>query len=129
MSDQQNPHAANAAAIIAALTADARGGQDSRPDYLQSSALTDCQRRIYERFGNIIDTPSFRHISKTADGWLPLGDQRAEIAARVALVIERYGIGVGMMVPHGRQMRAQHVLTEIPVGDGGTRSTCCDRRR
>ena len=47
--------------------------------------------------------------------WLVVGDHRAEVAAKVALIIERHGVGVGMMVLHAQQMNARHIPFEIPL--------------
>jgi hypothetical protein len=72
------------------------------------------QRHVYDLFGDVISTPSFDHIDKTPTGWLIVGDHRAELAAKIALIVERYGVGVGMMVLHAQQLRARHIPGEIP---------------
>lgn len=108
-----NLHLINSRAILEALIANSRRNWPSPPAYLGSDGLTSCQRYIYDRFSDIINTPSFQYISKTSQGWLIVGDNRAEVSARISLVIERHGIGVGMMILHGQQMRSRHVLTEI----------------
>src|SRR5450759_2234520 len=73
------------------------------------------QEYVYRRFCDLITTPSFEYIRKTARGWLIVGDHRDEIAARVELIVGRYGLGVGMLVLHAQQMHAQHILLELPV--------------
>jgi hypothetical protein len=74
------------------------------------------QRHVYDRFGDVIGTPSFDSIDKTLSGWLVVGDHRAELAEKIALIVERHGIGVGMMVLHAQQLAARHILTELPLG-------------
>ena len=73
------------------------------------------QRHVYDRFADVISTPSFDGIDKTPTGWLIVGDHRAELAARIALIVERYGVGVGMMVLHAQQLSSRHIPFEIPL--------------
>lgn len=108
-----NPHESDSPAIIEALIANSRRNWTDAPRYLGSDGLTSCQRYIHDKFAEIINIPSFQYISKTSAGWLIVGDNRAEVSARVSLLVERYGIGVGMMVLHAQQMCSRHVLTEI----------------
>jgi len=85
------------------------------PRYLLMPGVARYQEYVYRRFCDVITTPSFEYISKTARGWLIVGDHRDEIAARVELIVGRYGLGVGMLVLHAQQMHAQHILLELPV--------------
>ena len=112
-------HTRNARSIIQAV---AEGGRPPSPEtggalpgYLSAPATRDYQRHVYDRFGDVIRTPSFDYISKIPSGWLIVGDHRAELAARIALIVERHGVGVGMMVLHAQQMCARHIPIEIPV--------------
>ncbi|MGD0614114.1 MAG: hypothetical protein ABSA69_01575, partial [Verrucomicrobiota bacterium] len=115
-------HLANALKIIAALSGVATGQEfaSSQPalDYLQLPGLKHYQRQLYARFSDIITKPSFNYISKTADNWLIVGDRRREIAADILLLIERYGLGLGMLVLHAQQLLARHILTRIQVSGG-----------
>ena len=86
------------------------------------------QRHVYDRFGDVISTPSFDHIDKTPTGWLIVGDHRAELAAKVASIVERYGVGVGMMVLHAQQLCARHIPFEIPL-DGESQDPAQPTRR
>ena len=63
----------------------------------------------------INDLPAFEYISKTPRTWLIAGDHRAEVAARVEMIIERHGLGVGMLVLHAQQMHARHILLELEI--------------
>ena len=112
-------HTRNARSIIQAV---AEGGRPPSPEtegtlpgYLSAPAARDYQRHVYDRFGDVIRTPSFDYISKIPSGWLIVGDHRAELAARIALIVERHGVGVGMMVLHAQQMCARHIPIEIPL--------------
>lgn len=115
-----NAHLANARRIIAILSGGRthRGIDSSRPtvDYLQLPGLKRYQRQIYSRFSRIITKPSFDYISKTPNHWLIVGDRRREIAGDILLIIERYGIGIGMLVLHAQQILARHILTRLEVG-------------
>src|ERR1019366_12713 len=117
-----NAHLANARRIIAILSGGRthRGIDSSRPtvDYLQLPGLKRYQRQIYSRFSRIITKPSFDYISKTPNHWLIAGDRRREIAGDILLIIERYGIGIGMLVLHAQQILARHILIRIQVGGG-----------
>jgi len=112
-------HLANARRIIAALAGGQTGQEldSSRPalDYLQLPGLKHYQRQLYARFSDIISKPSFDYISKTAEDWLIVNDRRREIAADILLVIERYGLGIGMLALHAQQILARHILTRIQV--------------
>ena len=94
-------HLANARRIIAVLSGGEAGQKfdPSRPalDYLQLPRLKRYQRQLYARFSDIITKPSFDYISKAADNWLIVGDRRREIAADILLLIERHGLGIGML--------------------------------
>jgi hypothetical protein len=89
--------------------------EDVLPRYLQLPGTADYQREIYRRFGGVIDIPAFEYISKTPRSWLIAGDHRGEVAARVEMIIERYGLGVGMLVLHAQQIRSQHILLELNI--------------
>lgn len=119
-------HGANCDAILRAI-AHRRGARRhppaDLPAYLSLNAAEPWHHDVYRRFHDIIDTPAFDYISKTKRGWLIVGDRRAEIAARILLVVEHYGLGVGMMVLHAHQMRAQHIPMEI-LENGQTQSLC-----
>lgn len=88
----------------------------AKPEYLGLDGISGWHRYIYERFGDIISIPSFDFMSKTDDSWLMVGDHRSEIAARILLVVERYGIGVGMMVLQAQQLHSRHIPLEISEG-------------
>ncbi|HEX9117508.1 MAG TPA: hypothetical protein VGA61_15670 [Anaerolineae bacterium] len=114
-------HRGDAPAIIRAIAAQqAVAGRHSSaasagPRYLQIPGIAAYQREIYRRFADVIDIPAFEYISKTPRSWLMVGDHRGEVAARVELIIERYGLGVGMLVLHAQQMHAQHILLELDI--------------
>ncbi len=113
-------HLANARRIIAVLSGGRiRRGSDSGPpavDDLQLPGLKRYQRQLYSKFSGIITKPSFDYISKAAEHWLIVGDRRREIAGDILLIIERYGIGIGMLVLHAQQIIARHILTRLEVG-------------
>lgn len=113
-------HLANARRIIAVLSGGeaGQGFDSSQPafDYLRLPGLKRYQRRLYARYSDIITKPSFGYISKAADNWLIVGDRRREIAADILLLIERHGLGIGMLVLHAQQIRTRHILTRIQVG-------------
>jgi hypothetical protein len=110
-------HAPHASAIIGALI----NGQLRRPGATPKPArvfpfgasLNRYQRFLFTRFADVIAKPSFDYVSKTADSWLLVGDRRREIASDISLVIERHGLGLGMLVLHLQQIVARHVLTQI----------------
>lgn len=123
-------HTRNARSIIKSL---AEGGQRRAqglavPTYLDAPGSRSYQRHVYDRFSDVITTPSFDYISKIPTGWLIVGDHRVEIAARIALIVERHGIGVGMMVLHAQQMCARHIPIEIPL-NGGSQNLAEPTRR
>src|ERR1017187_7090524 len=113
-------HLPNARKIIAVLAGGRSGRRtgSSQPavDYLQLAGLNRYQRHLYSRFSCIITKPSFDYISKAADHWLIVGDHRREIAGDILLIIERYGIGIGMLVLHAQQILARHILTRFQAG-------------
>ena len=111
-------HLDNAHKIIAALSGGGTGEGSGQPalNYLRLPGLKHYQRQLYARFSNLIAKPSFDYISKTVDHWLIVGDRRREIAADIMLLIERHGLGIGMLVLHAQQILARHVLTRIQVG-------------
>ena len=113
-------HLGNAHRIILALSGGRtrRRGESDRPavDYLRLPGLKHFQQQLYARFSGIITKPSFDYISKTAAHWLIVGDRRREIAGDILLIIERYGIGIGMLVLHAQQILARHILTRLEVG-------------
>lgn len=80
------------------------------------SSLKRYQRFLLAKFAAVIQKPSFVYISKTGDSWLIVGDRRQEVASDIQLIIERYGLGVGMLVLHLQQIRAGHLLMRISVG-------------
>jgi hypothetical protein len=112
-------HLPNARRIISVLsTGRTSPGDDSRRsavDFLQLPGLHRYQQQLYARFSGIITKPSFDYISKTAKHWLIVGDRRREIAGDILLVIERYGIGIGMLVLHAQQIQARHILTRFQM--------------
>lgn len=113
-------HLANASKIITVLSSGGMGQRfDPRQpaiDYLQLPGLKHYQRQLYARFSDIITKPSFDYISKTADHWLIVGDRRREIAADILLLIERHGLGIGMLVLHAQQILSRHIITRIQAG-------------
>ena len=102
-------HLKDGQAIIEAI---ARNTQD-----LHSMAENDegYQGKIHKDFKDIINSPTVDFISKMSDSWLIVGDHRAELDAKIQLVIERYGLGVGMIVLHAQQLNAGHVPTKIEI--------------
>jgi hypothetical protein len=113
-------HLANAPSIIAALSGGSacRGFNQSQPavDYLGLPGLKRYQHQLHSKFSDIISKPSFDYISKTAVHWLIVGDRRQEVAGDILLIIERYGIGIGMLVLHAQQILSRHILTRLEVG-------------
>ncbi len=109
-------HLADSEAIIRTIAAPqvapAGRRRDALPRYLQVAGLADYQREIYRRFSDVITIPAVEYISKTPHSWLIAGDHRAEVAARVEKIIERHGLGVGMLVLHAQQMHSRHILLE-----------------
>jgi hypothetical protein len=114
-------HLVNAPAIIKAiLGSQANAGKvcpASGADVMRLPGLKHYQRYLLHRFGEVINKPSFDYISKTRESWLLVGDRRREIAGDILLIIERYGLGVGMLVLHLQQIRAGHILTHVRMGD------------
>lgn len=115
-------HLANARRIIAALSKAEPGresnhGQASK-DYLRLPGLKSFQRHLYVRFTDVITKPSFNYISKTADTWLIVGDRRREIAGDILLIIERHGLGIGMLVLYAQQILSGHILTRVQSNNG-----------
>lgn len=114
-------HLTNAEAILAAELASQlryREG-DSVLCGISSGRLAAYQVQLCSgRYSDLITTPSFAAISKTPKSWLVIGDRRAEVAARVQLVIERHGLGVGLLLLHLQQIHARHILTELATPDG-----------
>lgn len=126
MTFEPNPHVKNVLDIINALVDQAK--KPSRPaKYLDSEHILNSQSYIHHKFKDIIDIPSFRYVSKVPLGWLIVGDNREEISAKISLVIERYGLGVGMMVLHGQQMSTKHILTEVE--ENGVLKTLVERTK
>lgn len=113
-----DPHIADANAIIAAIRIAGENGFKPRSRSISPAEIgighpQRYQQYLCERFGDVIGLPSFDYISKTAQSWLVVGDRRAEIAAHIRLLIERYGLGVGMLVLHLQQVQAGHLLASI----------------
>ncbi len=102
-------------AVAAARRLPSAPGDRPEPRYLGLPGVARYQEYLYRRFCDVITTPSFEYISKTPRGWLIVGDHRDELAARVELIVERYGLGVGMLVLHAQQMYAQHILLALPI--------------
>lgn len=90
---------------------------DGALQYLLLPDVKEYQRYIYRRFADVIGIPTHDYISKTDAGWLIVGDHRAEISARISLIVERYGIGVGMLVLHAQQMASHHIPLAVMFGD------------
>jgi hypothetical protein len=88
------------------------------PAYLKHPMALAYQLYIFEQFREVITTPSIEEIVKTDDGWELRNDRRREIAARIELIIERHGLGVGMLVLHAQQMFTKHVLLELETPEG-----------
>jgi hypothetical protein len=119
MKPSPKAHLKNARAIIGAIAkrpchpSEPRYGADS--ESLRRPRLLDYQRHLAEKFATTLNKPSFDYISKTADSWLIVGDRREEIAADVLLIIERHGLGVGLLALHLQQLRAGHILSRIKL--------------
>ncbi|HOX57304.1 MAG TPA: hypothetical protein P5205_11715 [Candidatus Paceibacterota bacterium] len=73
------------------------------------------QRYLTARFATVVAKSSFDYISKAPGTWLIVGDRRSEIAADIQLIMERYGIGIGVLVLHLQQINAGHIPTRITV--------------
>jgi len=117
-------HLTNAAAIIEALLAGQAGHREGESILRRISehALAHYQLQlICGKFSEVITKPSFAHISKTNESWLLVGDRRKEVAGNIQLLIERHGLGVGMLVLHLQQIHVRHILTEIAT-DGGVQN-------
>jgi len=113
-------HLKNAREIIGALERIQQSGrhrEKGKPKYLDSPIAKRYQRYIGERFADVINIPSFEYVSKTDKGWLLVGDNRNEIAAKISVIIERYGIGVGMLVLHAQQMNTGYIPLSLKIGD------------
>lgn len=111
-------HCENAPAIIQVLWDCRTGsGRTAIRELAALPGLKDYQRLLLDRFAAVIAKPSFDYLSKTAGSWLVVGDRRREIATDIQLIIERHGLGVGMLVLHLQQLRAQHILRRV-VLDG-----------
>ena len=112
-------HCRNQKAIIRAI-AEGRHPhsrkEDGLPRYLSLPGVAEYQRFVYNRFSDVITIPSFDYVSKVKTGWLIVGDHRAEIESRIQLIIDEFGIGVGMMVLHAQQMNAGHIPLVIRDG-------------
>jgi hypothetical protein len=122
-------HLRNAPAILAAMV-HGRPGDRTAPgtDVAHLPGLTHCQRYLCARFAHVINKPSFDYISKAPGTWLLVGDRRNEVAGDIQLIIERYGVGIGMLVLHLQQIRARHILTRIKANGRDqnlTRPTDC----
>lgn len=113
MNTSLDAHQSNIHEIIKALSSKNVKEGTSTPRYLDSEQAKKYHKYIYDKFKDIINIPSLKYVSKVSDGWLIVGDNRAEVSAKIALIIERYGLGVGMMVLHGQQMNSQYILTEV----------------
>lgn len=141
-------HLADSPAIIEAIRRRATGRaghcRTLRLADLGIALPADYQRYLCTRFGDIIGMPSFDYLSKAPGSWLMVGDHRLEIAAGIRLLIERYGLGIGMLVLNLQQIRAGHILTSIEedgerhslavppdllVGEGGEHILCIPLRR
>jgi hypothetical protein len=117
MNSRIQQHKAHAGAIIAAMLRGRPGGRRRpMPDLLlHLPGLKHHQRYLSAKFGNVIAKPSFDYISKAPGTWLIVGDRRNEIAGDIQLIIERYGIGIGMLVLHLQQIQARHIPTQITL--------------
>ncbi len=120
ISETVEKHLVNSEAIIKAIAKRAYGNgsqslQVNPPRCLELDGVKEYQKYIYNKFNSIINIPPFDYISKTESGWLMVNDHRREIAMEISLIIERYGIGVGMMVLHIHQMKWQHILLETEI--------------
>jgi hypothetical protein len=123
-----DPHLADAGAILAAIRSSC--AREIRPRAIEPADAglprpAGYQRHLCSRFGDLIATPSFEYLSKTATSWLPVGDRRLELSARFRLLVEQHGLGPAMLVLHLQQVRAGHILTEI-LEDGVARNLAVD---
>lgn len=120
--DSLRPHRANVARILQALRQAEFGTTRHMPGpaaaKFPAGTLAHYQRYLLERFGEVIAKPSFHYVSKTPGSWLIVGDRRREIAADIALIIERHGLGVGMLVLHLQQILTGHIPLAFPGGPG-----------
>lgn len=124
MNDRQvNAHLTNASAILRILAthplkSPARKAMRERLERIRP-LLDEYQLFLIDRFGDTILKPSFEYIDKTDEGWLIVGDHRAEIASDIRLIVERHGIGIGALVLHLQQILAGHIPLTIEA-DGRT---------
>ena len=118
--DVVKAHLVNSKAIIQSIAESELGAhKNNSPKYIGLPGIRPYQKYIYGKFDDVIKIPSFDYISKTTDdGWLIIGDHRREIAAKISLIIEQYGLGIGMMVLHGQQMNSGHIPLSIKVNTG-----------
>ena len=92
--------------------------ENDPPRYLGLTGIKQYQDYIYAKFDDVIKMPSFDYISKTDDdGWLIIGDHRREIAAKICLIIEQYGLGIGMIVLHAQQMNSGLIPLSMKIND------------
>jgi hypothetical protein len=112
-------HHVNATAIITAIlkAQGLRSEEPASPEPLQADQLRPYQRHLLGRFADIICKPSFEYISKVGNSWLIVGDRRKEIAADIALIIERHGLGIGILVLHLQQLQSGHIPTRFKCGN------------
>jgi len=112
-------HLTDAPNILAAIAMAQFGTQETTPSqFARLPGLRHYHRFLLAKFGNIIRKPSFDYLSKTSSSWLAVGDRRHEIASDISLVIERYGLGVGLLVLHLQQIASRHILTQIELHNG-----------
>jgi hypothetical protein len=113
-------HLPNAPAILAAILQSSvpvpKGRNTFEDGLLRFLDLSHYQRFLLHKFGDVVVKRPFDYISKAGDSWLIVGDRRPEIAADILLIVERYGLGVGMLVLHMQQIQAGHVLTHVVSG-------------
>jgi hypothetical protein len=122
-------HLKNAKEIIKSLYDHRNGGSlPDPPGYLHTPQVKKYQLYIYHKFSDIINTPSYDYISKTKKSWLIINDHRAEIAANITQIVERYGLGVGLMVLHAQQMNTGHIPLSVHI-NGKTQNLMADTQR
>jgi hypothetical protein len=118
-----DPHCQNTTDIISAIRDRGKNQvvqRDSSSLPLEWPDPNPYQRHLWSRFAHVIFKPSFDYISKTADSWLVVGDRRSEVAVDIQLIIERHGLGIGMLVLHAQQIQSRHIPTRITL-DGEER--------
>lgn len=117
---KSDPHLRDAPAILESIRRD-QGRQRHKPATagIERRWGVDYQRCLHDRFCDVIELPPSEYISRTENSWLIVGDHRTELSAHVRLIIERHGLGIGLLVLHQQQLLAGHILAS-PACDPAT---------